>query len=729
MSNPKPQFPLVYTNRREKFPQESLRYALVLREALHNAESYGASKVLVFFAQHKGKDYLMIGHNGKPFKSKSEMEEACKIGMSAGNGGIQGSGMKASMFLMSPSEKAELILYSKTGNGHALSVRCENENEMAICDKSLDWVPFLKTILSSQKTMDSLTFKDINVLYGYRTTDRNSDEERQATITRYLRLAAEMCKQVCEKIKIHAYLNKAFSEIRTIDDYNRSAFALSSQSEFDADYLGDQAEFLVEKVKIVQQSDPYDASTKKELYFDAVIRIKVYPNLTGQYGRLVRLHKNEMGNMDLNSKESLFVSCRFKVNSNKDFRRASEDNYFCSVHAYDKLGIIGLHCPKNVNFSSKISQFYPDLTSATNWCPITKVEVELLPHEGVTRSDVGNLNEFFYIDETEKINDVLTQIFEKLNDENPPDLQQFRKLVREKHYPYDEISRVPLPKLISDGMQTLVDVYSVSDSEHPLREVAPPFTSLVRLRVRGSNEYLQGDIHCMSKGITVYYTGQNNLYALTVSPLSKFNDETGQYDIVISTEDYRHDKSCAPEKYIFVSKGPNRYKLSCYVDIPERQREKGTSNGGPTSPAGIQKRQEEETSDNYQPMGYAELFGRFERGILQLNTDNPTINLLTQFNHLERKDLYRRFVELYEEATRTAGQASEDLTYISETHYKNSCTKDMEERFGKSYDFLINTYLAIVFRSERAERLKSDLKQIALEEENPSGPKIIQMAG
>ncbi|RTK95537.1 MAG: hypothetical protein EKK64_06860 [Neisseriaceae bacterium] len=718
-------FTISMLNRRDNYASEEKRVALIGREALHNAYAQKASKVHFFNFGKSFKEYLVIAHNGTPF-ANIENQMQCMRPSITGDG-FQGHGMKASMFLpVEKSEEAELLLHTHSQNGDfTTSLKCVNFNDAEITDVSEEWNDEIKNVMGEY-------YDEFNVFYIYRYVNANTKENKEnkrvegLLKSSYVRLMAEMCPDLFEKMSVHARCNyiygKSFKyksieqtkEFIEKDDVNNGRFPqYPSLSRIDKEFCTDSetfnANFSVNDGDEVQQ-------------FEGKVEIFVYPNLTNNYGRCIVMNGEKAGvAKDLkHSNESLFVNCNFSIKDcKKDISRITSDPYNTSSHVYDCLSEIGLYCHKNRKFSSKIKDYFGDFVKQNkleindihNWEPVVKVRVTLNPKQNSSIFSVGGLNEFFHADDTSKVRKIVSALFQELARINPDNLVAFRERMK-NHYPYDRSEELaPILKNLEVSEDRSINVLEkVTDAEGNeswkiIRELKPgEHKNFVKFEFPNGQPVLDPIFNVI--GGMDLKNQYDNIYSFSISPLIK--EEKDGKKRQIKEDEYQHRPSFLPKKSIYCDIDSNRYRFAFKVNIPKREYGGG---GGPASKTGMDNNSSEIDYDAYQEME-PNLYGIYSNGRLILNKNNSTIIQLASFAREAHPALYRRWNNLYEKATKVARQAQISSQKILEVSFYKNCRNEFEQMYGNAEAYYVNSHLGIIFDSEEAQKLIKDVDEI-----------------
>lgn len=719
-------FPISMLNRRDNYQSEEKRVALVGREALHNAFAQGAKEVCLFNFGKNAKEYLVIAHNGKPFDNIENQKECMKPSVTGGEG-VQGNGMKASMFLLvEKNDEAELVVHSRSKyENFTTKLICTNFNDAKIEDVSLEWNEEIKAVLGEH-------YDKYNVYYIYRYVNANTRENKEGRRSTdgllspsYIRLMAEISPGLFEQMAIRARCNFIYGKLckhKSIEqkDVNDGRFIYyPSLSKINADFRTDREVFTS---SFVVEED----GRKQE--FDGQIEISVYPNLTNDYSRPIVMNGPDTGegrNDQKHSIESLFISCDFFVkNCKKDLTRATNDPYHTSSYVYDLLSSLGLYCHKNRTFDSKIEEYFGDFIANYNleladvknkkhgiakWEPVVKVRVRLMPKDKNSIFDVGGLNEFFYADDPKRVRKIVTELFQEIAKQNPTNLILLRERMK-KHYPYDRSddlapilkdNKIPAERLIhaleeqidKDGNKSWKIIRHLNPGDH---------RSFIKLEF-SNGKSVDDAIHNIEGGVDLKCQ-YDNIYSLTVSPLIKIENNK---KIPIDEDEYEHSTKFLPKKYASCDIGADNYQFSFRIGIPKREICRG---GGPNSKTGVDNRSAEIDFDAYQEMEKA-LFGIYSNGRLVLNKSNPTIFQMASFNREEFPSLYTRWMIIYEKAMKVARSAHVALQDLVEIEFCKTNRIDAESKYGNADQFFVNSHLKIIFENDEAQQLLNDVNK------------------
>ncbi len=712
-------FPISMLNRRDHYHLEEKRIALVGREALHNAAAQNAAEAFFFNFGKDAKEYLVIAHNGNPFKNTSDLRECMKPSVTGGEG-VQGNGMKASMFLSTENnDESELVIHSHSKFGIFTSrLTCVNFNDAKIEDVSKEWNDEIKSVMGE-------LYDQFTVLYIYRYVNaytRENKEGRRFTngllTPSHMRLMAELSPSLFDKVRVRASYNLIYGKLCKYKEIGYQYAVCPSSSKVDADFCTDtetfKKQFSVEIDGVKQQ-------------FEGIVDILVYPNLSNNFARPIVLNGPETGEARCEQKhsaESLFVSCDFEVKDcKKDLTRATSDPYYTSVHNYDLLATLGLFCRKGRKFDTKLVEHWSDFLNKYNlnvdennhgvihWEPVVKVRVRLVPKNKDSIFAVGGLNEFFHADDAQKVRGIVAGLFQEIAEQNPSKLIALRERMK-KHYPYDRSDDLaPIMKdvkLSADRNINVLEEHIDKDGNKSwkiIRNFNPgDHANFVKLEYSNGKPVLDA-IHNVTGGVCLRREGDNT-YTIDISPLVRLEDD-GKKKVPVTAEEYRHVKEFLPKKIAFCDIGSDNYCFSFRINIPKREI---SGSGGPNSKAGIDNRSSEIDPDAYQEMAEA-LFGIYSNGKLILNKNNATILQMASFNREEHPSFYSRWISIYEKATKIARQSHVTQQELLEVDYYKSKKTDSNEKYGTPEQCFVNSHLRIVFESDEALALLNDVNQ------------------
>jgi hypothetical protein len=689
--------------RRDDYVSEEKRVALVVREVLHNAYAQKANEMILFNLRKDSKEYFVLGHNGNAFKSIEDLKSCMRPSVTGGDG-IQGNGMKSNMFLTTKTnEEAEFVIHNRSDCEYSVRLTCENFNDALVKDVSNEWNHEIKSVMGSN-------YKRYNVYYIYRYSNANTIKNKEHNgliVPSYARLISEITPLV-GKIRLRAKLNTIHGKLckyKTIDFSDSSrTFNIPSIDKVDEEFCVDQ-EFFNTSFSIKEGDAKYD--------FDVNIQLVVYPNLLDGFNRPIVLNGEEKGlrrNDYKHSNELLFVTCDYKGEyCNKDLTRASTEPYYTSSNVRDLLAILGIFCPKK-DFSSKLKQFYPEFTEAAHWLPVVKARVNLIPKQSGSIFALGGLNEFFQTNDPHQTRKLVNIVFQKIANENPTNLVDFKERMK-SHCPYDCTDDLaPIPKYQGASVDRTINVLKeVADSEGNkswkiIRTLEPgDHVNFVKLEY-GNGKPVLDAIFNVTPGVD-FRLEYDNVYSISVSPLIRI-DENGKKSL-ISVDEYKHLKQYLPKKNYHCDIGVDKYNFTFRVLIPKRP----GGHGGPNSEKGMENRTSEIDHEAYQEFE-PDLFGVYSNGRLVLNKNNTTILQMASFNYDMHPSLYRKWLSIYEKATKVARRAHILHQEYLEIDFNKTKKEEGQNKFGSSEQLNANSHLMAVFESEEALSLLNDVKKI-----------------
>lgn len=188
--------------------------------------------------------------------------------------------------------------------------------------------------------------------------------------------------------------------------------------------------------------------------------------------------------------------------------------------------------------------------------------------------------------------------------------------------------------------------------------------------------------------------------------LVKLEDD-GKKKVPVTAEEYDHSPKYLPKKIAYCDIGSDQYCFSFRIDIPKRETIGG---GGPNSKTGIDNRSSEIDPDAYQEMAES-LFGIYSNGKLILNKNNAIILQIASFNREEHPSFYRRWISIYDKATKVARQSHVTQQELLEVDYYKNNKTDSNEKYGTPEQCFVNSHLKIIFESDEAQALLDDVNQ------------------
>lgn len=702
-------FPITMHNRKESYNTSDKRVALAARELIRNAIPQKAKNVLIANLYKEGCYYLAVAHDGMGFDSYSHLENCMKPSVSGGEG-VQGNGMKASMFLLVPCpDMAQLVVHSYSNPDIACKLTNVNYNDAQVQDVSSDWGPYLKSVMGK-------LYGQYQVIYLVRYVNQKIKKELTADGQAHgqgivgeeaAQLISELCN--CSGLSVKFY-ETVFGEGLKYASFDAQgavhSYPLLSSDSFDAKFMAVEEQFDVKHLAVDVNGDE-----KVFAKFDAQVAIKVYPNICRD-GRLINI--KEEGKIGENchlqhSKEGLYVTCEFQFDCKKDVKRASEDPYFSSIHSYDLLTDIGIYAHRQADFTDKLEKYWPDLVGIPNltWKPLIKIFIKIKP-VGNEVYAFGDLNEFFHADNHSQVRKIAKIIFDKLGSQNLKKLENFRQKVKEC-FPFDACELAPLPSGELVNKNDLINVIvDVNGKPTILRNLKPgEYRNLVRLEYNGlDGKPVVETLTNITDGVSLEKVGEN-MYNLHVSPLIKI--ENGKKS-PITAEQYSHEShpngdKCIPKKHNYCDVGSARYQFTFYVDTPFR-----TAN----SVKRPQKGKSDKIGDNMSDENYAifgpGLYGVYDKGILKLNKENAVIREMASFNPSEHPALWKKWLEIYTEASRMARIGDSDLANIDIRGFIKKIEPDFVKSFDSPERWFVNNYLKVFFESKEAADFREKIK-------------------
>ncbi len=250
--------------RKEKYTDESVRFALSARELLRNADSQLAKDIQIFNFEKLGTEYLCIAHNGKAFDDIGNLI-SCMRPNTTGGEGVQGSGMKAAMFLLTENwTQSELVIHShKDANAITAKLTCVNLNDACIEDVSGDWNQYVNQSMRSH-------YNDYNVYYFLKCVNERTKNKKKNgnSICRdeYTQLLVEMCPEIFDRIKVKARYLYLISNHEPMDNTDqRRLKVIQNKNAFDRDFCVEQETFKVENIKVESSGITIDVDCNIEI--------------------------------------------------------------------------------------------------------------------------------------------------------------------------------------------------------------------------------------------------------------------------------------------------------------------------------------------------------------------------------------------------------------------------------------------------------------------------------
>lgn len=710
-------FPIAILNRKDNYSSEEKKVAIVGREALHNAHAQNAKNVLMLNLEKDAKQYIGIAHDGNPFSSLYEMQECMKPSVTGGDG-VQGNGMKASMFLLTQtSNDAEFLIHNRSDSEKTTArLTCENFND-ALIEVSNDWNDYLEEVLGE-------IYHNYNVIYIYRY---QANGKEGLIKTSNVRLMAEICPSIFSDMKIRSRHNTIYGLHYLVNTSHLSEGRFLNNPDIvkvNEDFCNDKEIFNID-FSVEINGIQYE--------FNADIDILVYPNIVHNLDkRPLILNGEDAGQCrseGQHSQQSLFVKCNFDIeNCNKNLTRATSDPYYTSNQNFDYLAKLGIYCRKNQNFDSKLQKYWGDFFDrlgkplykedgglAYSWSPIIKINISLNPKNKNSIFPFGGLNEFFLADDDSKVRKIVAEAFDALAVKNPKNLVDFRDRMK-NHFPYDQTNDLaPIPKE-KDGLKNelLIDVVSLEEinsngkiKEKIIRDIDPgQHKSLVELRYKNGKPFLEKMFN-ISEGVIFNHISENK-YSLSVERLMKINSDGTKS--LISPEEYKHTKDFSPKNrtYCDTASG-NKYRFTFDINIPTR--EITVSSGGRRIAMSVNNDYLDIDEEIYQSFEES-LIGIYNNGKLILNKNNSVIIQMATFDMHQHSALYNRWLAIYENAKKIARKAHIKHQESLEIDFRRVQKDHLEKKYGTAEKFFVNSHLEIFFESAEALSLLNDVSCI-----------------
>ena len=697
-------FPLAIINRGNEYFESNRKFALASRELLHNAKTAGATKVLMYCYEANRVKRLVIAHNGAQFEDIQNLASCMRMSASFNeHGGIQGSGMKAAMFLMTrEASDAELVIHNRA-NGASFSAKlnCENANDGIIRDAS---EYFNIEIKNTFNDFCVVKYEHYNVFYTlkYDIVDGSFFDESSDKIA-FVRMLAEMCPEVWDSLDIKFVADKA--------SYNKdllSALRPYGVKEFDNDYCSFSHTIHVNDV--LYKTNDNDRGVK----FDADVQVIHYPNIvTSERKRPVAVNKdsanyNISSNFNANSRESFYILCELDIETSKETSRMREDPIFSSPHAYDFLRSLGLNCPKSATFTAKLPEHYKEIYEKHNgnmlsWAPITKVKIHIYPKDKKEWYKYGGLNEFFYVDKIEILKEIRAKILDAIitNPNYKDELKGLQEKFRQ-FYPEDVMKILPLPKYGKEPSKRILCYKALPDGSKGKQlnmgnPIQPNTNDMQIIMEYEDGSPFERDFRVVpDRGISFEKVGRNT-YLLNVRDLCYY-DDAGNYRKE-TAETYKHQKNYYPKKLYYCMIDGMRYAFSFCINLPKRE---GNVKGRYNTAHGKDKQSRETTMDYYievDPSIVGKIKSHDNR--LRLNNKNKFIVSVAQNEEFYEKypEQKKEFESLYEYAQEKACALYDKITAKSKVIFKNEALDVIAAFEENGIDFVVNILLEDIYKN------------------------------
>ena len=559
------------------------------RECLHNATEYGADDILMFNAKKQNECYLIIAHNGKPFESKEDMDQAMKFNLTGGRG-VQGSGGKTSMFCtVDNNNDAEFLLHSKCNdkNTHTLSLKLNkgNTSDAITVDKSQKMNSFLMAIMNKNNPKNDPDYMDIydrySVIYMYRYNTKNI-KYNENSITHYSQMNMLMCisNEILKKVNENKLDLRYIPDNTLGEDKNGKITTIATKRRVPIKTPFMTDDFLVKKFKFLVENYEWEDPDGNIIRINAEFILRVYGNFryvkNGEYKGLLSRERLSNGDKPYYSNEhitkvddynklGLLVYQGIPLPGKNTSRANNEPVYFkdqkIARHSFDDLGA------KRPSSSQKewdvnMEKLYEylnndedlinklDLSCIKSWTPNVNMEIKILEPSDPNKSgpidphSFGSYDNLFYVGEPHVLKDLIKDLLTTSASKQIDELDKYNTYIPDYINENDELNLLGF-KDVKRRNDPKIKVVIQEKSFEKMRngglsDIKRKGHTLKQLPV-GMDEYLEVKLYEDGNPNPINVRNDNeiqfNNFGINIRKSGKGNSE-GIFEII--TDDYFH---------------------------------------------------------------------------------------------------------------------------------------------------------------------------------------------
>lgn len=711
----KPTFLNTMLTRSEDYRIDAERFALAAREMLANAKPQGATEAYVVTVRNGNRHYMLVAHNGNPFENYDDMVSGLTPSTSGGLG-VQGSGMKASAFLFTNKSDAELIVYSKCKDGkkNAISMTVKNFNDVCHTEVS-DTIPqFIDNLFAE---ISGITVAYMVYFMPPSATKNNKKPLACITSGSHIRLLVELCPDIFREMRVQTSFNHiVFSDDRPITGLD----TIVSTDTFDQHYMHDSVTI---ELPNCTSAISRGADREEKIEYDAVVTFKLYNNLrkiSQDTGRLIRYKTDNVDDItvanqyEMVSGYALFAYVEPRIDKgSKDFSRLINQPIYFAGTNHKNLTTVDLPASRSINFKDYVKEFYPDVHAKYDntviWKPYIQSQVRIIPKQERMESmhDFGNFNEFWDAVNHHRINDIISDVFERLNTDSPENFVQFRDKIYNEYFPKFPDGLAPLPITVEDTSYK-IGMYRVTDGVKVNKLKPGEMIDNVVFRYWETNQLVTEPIQFLHNNIGVYNPATGT-YLFKVSELGKLDD--GKFT-AIKAEDYSYKQvdGCVPRRVPLVVIDGKQYRIVASVDLPVDTPKGGNPPVGnrPNPKDNDEGKQERYSADKYNPSS-PEVYATWKNNTLMFNPNNAFIKAITGFGTDPSRSRCQNLLDtVYKDMEKIARRVVyKDLADDGQWQFTPDVYQQLVSLYEDTETYIINRHLeSYIITSDKVNKLR-----------------------
>lgn len=728
--------------------------SLKIREDVHNAIAYGATKAYIYGALMRGSRWLVFAHNGQAMANQEDVISSLRMATSGGRGVIGAGGKLAGLAQMPNPSEAEIVHYSKCINGDvvAVSAKITNGNDLVPMNVSNEYVESIQDILGVGLSSDWHDVDDITVVY----LAKLPNDEKSRILPDVIAMASQICDDFSKNIEIvygrnplgkDDSLKAMIQEVRgkrvTTSDTgerivksgrNIVTTALSADTYRDL-YCEFKTEFNLSRQEITLDNVVVN--------FDATVAVELYPGICGDgtTDSLAYVNKDACERYGKNwlscshdavapsAKVFLYSRCHDVENYPKNISRLNKDPYWCTPyygnvfsnlgikngrHKYDDLETV---YPEVTEFLKSVERpmvrrpfvilrVYIDrinsITSGGNSLSYSNVNVFQ------TQYYIGQITEMFFSNNPGVCRDICNKLTSVVWETEPEGFKEFRENYK-RIFPQTESKRLPLPITYDEilGLNKKIKVRILNQKGEVLKKWTPGESlGFCRLEFTDGREITNKTVISASHGLDIT-TSDKKWYKISLTKLMRLSD--GQNPPVeITPEEYTTSDREFPRKYLYIEVNGQSFQLDGRVDVPKCRAPGGGKGFGAKLSTSEDDKQFYESMESHVPFVKWSAASKH----IVFNTTNSLISEIVEFPFQEDDKLGKQVQSYLIRIIKIADRIWDSIDGNVASEFNKSSEQHRKEYDDDASMYMLNVGLEYFFDEENNFEFSSLLKNI-----------------
>ena len=690
------------------------RMSFIISEIMHNSSSHDGKGMFVGrFKAESGECYLTIASDATPFESEERIKKCLEPNTSFGGNGVQGSGMKLSMFqLKEDIDDAELIIHNKFSDNTHITVRSN------IVDTNKANIYTDKEIGKEIKKAFELhkLWKDYNVFIFYKC--------KSGVLTKLLNYE-ENNRSYMGAIDLINYIMPKRGMVIKFDESRKSYISVAesrgARNNVSLIKAKNIENFVIDSEKFHFKDMKIMVDGKRECYIDGELELKIFPNFKTST-QIINLKSKK--NENSIEKFSPVIGIGFNedkfVSSDNNWNRVLSDSFYIGTAPSPIYNNMGLgYISKNYALDkSKLKEYeyikflgLEDIVEdITSWNPEMQafIRINKISYErNQYRHDVKDvkdclpflpsLNAFFKCDIRQDGFNLCKDIASHIFDNDFGKIEAFKKRMIQ-HFPFNRTEGLPMKSFEQMHKNSkIVDAFDINGDVIRKVSVNSKYSG-IKLKIRSLDTDIYGEISVVgSKGTKT-------------SQLSFIWDEE-ELEYTINTEK-------RPNKVNFIKIDGTIYRLGFICDIGKKtERDYNGKNGGGKN----RNDNDNYTFENYIYNDEEWFFVQCDGVHSKINRNQKYFDTITKSVSADVIGIQRKWDEVCEEINKR----SIKLWHLYNRSNVVLGNEELKGKYGESVDGAINmalhaTYLNEDFTNEFSKLYKEinrEIKSLSISEE------------